>query len=391
MELQIFFDIAIIFGVAIVVILVFNFFKIPHLVGYLITGIILSPNSTNIIHQANEVETFAEIGVILLLFTIGLEFSFSNLNKIKRYIIVGGGLQVILTIAVTTILIAFMGRSLPESIFWGFVIALSSSAIVIKMMQDKNEINTPYGKVTLAILLFQDIIVVPLMLFTPILAGNGEGTLLFEIASLIGKIILLIVISYVLTKYIIPKFFFQVMKIRNQEVFLIATIFFVITITLFTHYLGLSLALGAFVAGLIISETDYNRMAISCILPFRYVFISFFFISMGMLLDYQVFITQYLLIGFWFVFILFVKILVTTLSARVLKLSRNNALCVGLSLAQVGEFSFILALTGLSNGLISELNYQIFLSVSILTMALTPFLLERKKEIVIKIFGDERD
>jgi CPA2 family monovalent cation:H+ antiporter-2 len=229
------------------------------------------------------------------------------------------------------------------------------------------------------------------MLFTPILAGNGEGTFLFAIASLIGRIILLIVISYVLTKYIIPKFFYQVMKIRNQEVFLIATIFFVIIITLFTYYLGLSLALGAFVAGLIISETDYNRMAISCILPFRYVFISFFFISMGMLLDYQVFIAQYLLIGFWFVFILFVKILVTTLSARVLKLSRNNALYVGLSLAQVGEFSFILALTGLTNGLISELNYQIFLSVSILTMALTPFLLEHKKEIVIKIFGDERD
>jgi len=389
MELNIFYDIAIIFGVAIVVILVFNFFRIPHLVGYLITGILLSPNSTNILHQTDEVKTFAEIGVILLLFTIGLEFSFSNLNKIKRYITVGGGLQVLFTIALTTILIAIMGRSFPESIFWGFVVALSSSAIVIKMMQDKNEINTPYGKVSLAILLFQDIVVVPLMLLTPILAGKGEGSFILEIASLIGKIALLVVISFVLTKYVIPKFFYQVMKIRNQEVFLIATIFFVIIITLFTHYLGLSLALGAFVAGLIISETDYNRMAISCILPFRYVFISFFFISMGMLLDYQVFMTEYLLVGFWFIFILFVKILITTLSARVLKLSRNNALCVGLSLAQVGEFSFILALTGLNNGLISELNYQIFLSVSILTMALTPFLLEHKQNMANKIFGNE--
>jgi len=389
MELSIFYDIAIIFGVAIIVILVCNFFKIPHLVGYLITGIILSPNTTNILRQTTEVETFAEIGVILLLFTIGLEFSFSNLNKIRRYITIGGGLQVLLTIALTTILIVLIGRSFPESIFWGFVIALSSSAIVIKMMQDKNEINTPYGKVTLAILLFQDIVVVPLMLFTPILAGESEGNILLEVASLIGKVALLIVVSLILTKYIIPKFFYQVMKIRNQEVFLIATIFFVIIITLFTHHLGLSLALGAFVAGLIISETDYNRLAISCILPFRYVFISFFFISMGMLLDYQVFMTQYLLVGFWFVFILFVKILVTSLSARVLGLSRKNAFCVGLSLAQVGEFSFILALTGLNNGLISELNYQIFLSVSILTMALTPFLLENKQKMADKILSNE--
>ena len=389
MELNIFYDIAIIFGVAIVVILAFNFFKIPHLVGYLLTGIILSPNSTNILRQTDEVETFAEIGVILLLFTIGLEFSFSNLNKIKRYITIGGGLQVILTIALTTILIAIMGRSFPESVFWGFVVALSSSAIVIKMMQDKNEITTSYGKVSLAILLFQDIVVVPLMLFTPILAGNNEGNFFLEIAYLIGKIALLVVISFVLAKYIIPKFFYQVMRIRNQEVFLIATIFFVIVITLFTYHIGLSLALGAFVAGLIISETDYNRMAISCILPFRYVFISFFFISMGMLLDYQVFMTQYFLVGFWFIFILIVKILVTTYSARILKLSKRDALCVGLSLAQVGEFSFILALTGLNNGLISDINYQIFLSVSILTMALTPFLLDNKLKMVTKIFPND--
>lgn len=357
--------------------------------GYLLTGIILSPNSTNILRQTDEVETFAEIGVILLLFTIGLEFSFSNLNKIKRYITIGGGLQVILTIALTTILIAIMGRSFPESVFWGFVVALSSSAIVIKMMQDKNEITTSYGKVSLAILLFQDIVVVPLMLFTPILAGNNEGNFFLEIAYLIGKIALLVVISFLLAKYIIPKFFYQVMRIRNQEVFLIATIFFVIVITLFTYHIGLSLALGAFVAGLIISETDYNRMAISCILPFRYVFISFFFISMGMLLDYQLFMTQYLLVGFWFIFILIVKILVTTYSARILKLSKRDALCVGLSLAQVGEFSFILALTGLNNGLISDINYQIFLSVSILTMALTPFLLDNKLKMVTKIFPND--
>jgi len=385
MHLTIFYDIAIIFGVAITVIYVCNLLKIPHLVGYLITGIILSPNSTSILSQGDEVETFAEIGVILLLFTIGLEFSFSNLRKIKRFILLGGGLQVLLTIFVTAMLIVLMGRSVRESVFWGFVLALSSSAIVIKMLQDRNEINSDNGKITLAMLLFQDVMIVPLMLLTPILAGQSDENVLISISLLVGKVLLLGLISVILAKYIIPKFFYQIMKIKNQEVFLIATLFFVLIITMFTQQLGLSVALGAFVAGLIIAETDYNRLAISCILPFRYVFISFFFISMGMLLDYNIFLTDFMLIGFWFIFILFVKILTSTMAAKALKVNNSTALLVGLSIAQVGEFSFILALAGLRNGLISETNYQIFLSVSILTMALTPFILEYKQVIVNKV------
>jgi CPA2 family monovalent cation:H+ antiporter-2 len=165
------------------------------------------------------------------------------------------------------------------------------------------------------------------------------------------------------------------MKIQSQEVFLITTIFIVTGIALLTSWLGLSLALGAFIAGLVIAETDYNRLAISCFLPFRYVFISFFFISMGMLLDYRVFLEQYALILFWFGFIMLVKVAAGALATRTLKLPVRTSWMVGLALAQIGEFSFILAREGLEYELISETNYQIFLSVSILTMALTPFIL----------------
>ena len=166
MHLTVLFDLAIIFGITIGVIVVCNFFKIPHLVGYLITGIILSPYSTGILHKADEVETFAEIGVILLLFTIGLEFSFGNLRKIKKYILIGGGLQMLLTIVITAILMLLMRKELAESVFWGFVLSLSSSAIVIKILQDRNEITSDHGKVILAMLLFQDIMIVPLMLLS---------------------------------------------------------------------------------------------------------------------------------------------------------------------------------------------------------------------------------
>lgn len=380
MELHVLLNIFILFGVTLLVIIICNFFKIPHLIGYMLTGVLLSPNTTTILSDAHEVEVYAEIGVILLLFTVGLEFSFGNLKKIKKYVLLGGAMQVLLTIFITAVLIYWMGRSFEESVFWGFVLALSSTAIVIKTLQDKVKLNTDYGKVVLAVLLFQDIIIVPLILFTPILAGEGDSPIT-EIGMLILKLGLMIVIAYVLARWIIPKLLYQIMKIQSQEVFLITSIFIVAGVALLTSWMGLSLALGAFIAGLIIAETDYDRLAISCFLPFRYVFISFFFISMGMLLDYMVFVEQIGLIAFWFVFILLVKIAAGFLASLTLGIKRKTAFMVGLAIAQIGEFSFVIARSGLDYRLISEVNYQIFLAVSILTMALTPFILENLEKL----------
>ncbi|TDB66850.1 cation:proton antiporter [Arundinibacter roseus] len=374
MELHILVNIFILLAATVVVVYICNFFKIPHLIGYLFSGILLSPKTLNLVDEATEVEAYAEIGVILLLFSVGLEFSFSNLRKIQRYVLLGGFLQVILTILVTTVLIVLMGRSLNQSIFWGFVTCLSSTAIVVKTMQDKFQLNTPHGKVILAMLLFQDIVIVPLMLLTPILAGKGDNPLL-QIGLLLLKLASMGLLAWLLAKYIIPRYFKYIMKLQSQEIFLLSTIVIILGIALFTAQLGLSLALGAFVAGLIVAETDYNKMAISCFVPFRYLFISFFFISMGMLLDYHIFLEHLDLILFWFVFIIFVKTLAGFLASIALKVTRRTALAVGLSIAQIGEFSFVLSKSGLEYGLISETNYQIFLSVSILTMILTPFIL----------------
>ena len=380
MDLHILLNIFILFSLTLFVIIICNFFKIPHLVGYLIAGIILSPNTTSLLSDAHEVEVYAEIGVILLLFTVGLEFSFGNLKKIQKYVLLGGFMQVVLTIVITAGLIMLMGRQVQESVFWGFVTALSSTAIVIKILQDRVKLNTPHGKVILAVLLFQDIVIVPLMLFTPILAGEGDNPLI-EMGMLILKLGLIALIAWVLAKYIIPKLLYQVMKIQSQEVFLITSIAIVTGVALLTSWMGLSLALGAFIAGLIIAETDYNRLAISCFLPFRYVFISFFFISMGMLLDYMVFIEQFTSILFWFTFIVLVKITAGFLAGTTLKVGLRTSLMVGLALAQIGEFSFLLARYGLDYKLISETNYQIFLAVSIITMALTPFVLNNLEDV----------
>jgi len=374
-------NICAIFGVATAVIVICKFLKIRYIIGYLITGVLLSPNTSSYFADMHEVEVYAEIGIILLLFTVGLEFSFTNLKKIKNYVMIGGASQVFFTIIITGGLIALlMQRSFQESLFWGFLYALSSTAIVVKTLQDTNKIATPHGKFIIAVLLFQDIMIVPLMLFTPILAGQGDEPFI-ALLTLLGKLILMGGISYILARYVIPYFLKTVMKVQSQEVFLIAVVFLVTGIALLTEQLGLSLALGAFIAGLIIAETDYNHMAISCFLPFRYVFMSFFFISMGMLLNYEIFISDFGWILFWFVFALMVKAVAGILAVRVMKIEWKTALAVGFSIAQIGEFSFVLAQSGLKYELISESNYQIFLAVSILLMSITPFIVSHAEKI----------
>jgi len=381
MQHHILINICAIFGVATAVIIICKFLRIRYIIGYLITGVILSPNTSSYFADMAEVEVYAEIGIILLLFTVGLEFSFTNLRKIQKYVLGGGAAQVFFTILLTAGLIwLFMRPSLQESIFWGFLYALSSTAIVVKTLQDRNKIATPHGKFILAVLLFQDIMIVPLMLFTPILAGAGEDPFI-SLGILLGKLVLMGGIAFVLARYVIPFFLKTVMKVQSQEVFLIATVFIVTGIALLTEKLGLSLALGAFIAGLIIAETDYNRMAISCFLPFRYVFMSFFFISMGMLLNYGIFLSDFGWIVFWTVFAFLVKALAGVLAVRVMKLEWKTALAVGFSIAQIGEFSFVLAQSGLKFDLISENNYQIFLAVSIILMSLTPFVVSKAEYI----------
>ena len=381
MQHHILINICAIFGVATAVIIICRLLNIRYIIGYLITGVLLSPNTSTYFARMDEVDVYAEIGIILLLFTIGLEFSFTNLKKIQRYVLGGGSAQVFFTIVLTAVILWLLMRpSWEESIFWGFLYALSSTAIVIKTLQDANKIATPHGKFILAVLLFQDIMIVPLMLFTPILAGVG-GNLLPALGWLLGKLILMGGIAYVLTRFVIPYLLKTVMKVQSQEVFLIATIFIVTGIALLTEQLGLSLALGAFIAGLIIAETDYSHMAISCFLPFRYVFMSFFFISMGMLLNYEIFMTDFGWIVFWTLFAFALKAAAGILAVKVMGLEWKTAFTVGFSIAQIGEFSFVLAQSGLQYELISANNYQIFLAVSIILMSVTPFVVSNAEKI----------
>lgn len=365
-------DLVVILTLSVAVIWIFDRIKFPAILGFLITGIICGPYLLSLVKNVHDVELLAEIGVILLLFTIGLEFSIKELLKIKRFVILGGLIQISLTIIIVYFISIYTGFSESESIFIGFLISLSSTAIVLKLLQAGQEMDTPHGKVILAILIFQDIIVVPMMLIVPILSGDSAN-LAGEISFLILKGLVIIVAVYLVSHFIMPKLLYEITKTKNKELFLLSIIVVCFLIGWATSSIGLSLSLGAFLAGLIISESEYSHQAIGNIIPFKVIFESFFFVSIGMLLDINFVIQNFPVILLITCLVFILKFFTGWISAFVLKVASRTMVLTGLMLAQVGEFSFILSKIGLSENLISNETYQYFLSVTIITMAITPF------------------
>lgn len=383
-EIPLLADLVWIFGLATLVILLFMRFRIPTIVGFLLTGALAGPYGFSLVKASQTVEVLSEIGVILLLFVIGMEFSLKSLLSIKKAVFIGGFLQVGLTILVTYLLAYSIGFEWHVAVFIGFLFSLSSTAIVLKLLQEEGKVGSVSGRTALAILIFQDIAVVPLMLFTPMLAGvtgNIGWSLLLMGLKGIGVVILTIFSA----KYLVPKLLYRIASSRSEELFLLSIIVICFAVAYVTSLLGLSLALGAFLAGLIISESDYSHHATGKILPFREVFLSFFFVSVGMLFDFGFFIQHLLPIFGLTIVTILAKILITTVSVRSIGQEIRESLIVGLSVFQLGEFSLLLAKEGNRQQLLDPTTYQFFLSITLLTMALTPFVMSRREWIANKI------
>jgi len=373
-QLHILRDLAVIFAGSLLVILVFHRFKLPALPGFIVAGILLGPNALGLVSDPKDVESLAEVGVIMLLFTIGIEFSLSRLREMGRQILVGGfsqmGFTVLATLAVG---LALLGNW-RVSLFLGFLIALSSTAIVLKVLTDSGEIDAPHGRLATGVLIFQDLCVVPIMLVLPFLAGKAAGGPVGLLLAL-GKAALVVVGVVLAARTIVPRALAAILKTRSRELFLIAVILIGTLTALGTAAAGASLALGAFLAGLIISESDYGHQALAELMPFRDIFISLFFVAVGMLVQLDT-ITAH--IG---VTVLAVAVIMggKTLSAAVgpalMGYSGRVALLAGVAVSQIGEFSFVLAKEGRVAGLLQDLLYQQFLGVAVITMLVTPFLL----------------
>ncbi|MGB2697924.1 MAG: cation:proton antiporter [Candidatus Zixiibacteriota bacterium] len=367
-------DIVIVLGLSIVVLFVCSHLRIPTIVGFFLTGMLAGPHGLGLIKAVHEVEILAEIGIVLLLFTIGMEFSLKNLLRIKKSILMGGSLQVWLTFLAVFVIAMKLGQSFSESIFLGFLISLSSTAIVLKVIQQRAEVDSPYGSTTLGILIYQDVIIVPMMLFTPLLVG---ATANYGVSPLILLIKGVGIIAFVIvsSKWIVPQVLYQIARTRNRELFLLSVVIICFGFAWLFSSAGLSLALGAFLAGLIISESEYAHQALGNILPLRDISMSFFFISIGMLLDVGFLFQHPGLIVLIALGVLALKTFIAGFAATLLGFPFRTVVLVGLALSQVGEFSFILSKTGIEFGLLAGDTYQMFLAVSVLTMALTPVII----------------
>ena len=284
MELSILKDIVIIFALSTLVNLVFTRFRIPAVVGYLLTGVIAGPHLLSLVAGGHQIELLAEIGVVLLLFTIGMEFSLQHLLKIRRIVFLGGLIQVTVTAGAFFIASHFFSMSWQGGLYIGFLTALSSSALVLKILQERSELTSNYGRTVVGILIFQDLLLAPLLLFGNLLADNSLD-IPKELLTLSLKVIFIIGLVYASNKWLLPKILHLIALTRNQELFMMSIFLICFAIALLTSKLGMSLAFGAFLAGLMISESEYSHNVFGNFQPIKDVFASFFFVSIGMLLD----------------------------------------------------------------------------------------------------------
>jgi monovalent cation:H+ antiporter-2, CPA2 family len=368
-------ELIIVLTATIAIVFVFQKLRLPTIVGFLLAGVIMGPHGFQLIQSVGQVETLAEIGVVLLLFTIGVEFSLEMILSVQRRVVWAGFLQVVLTTLVVLAVARLLGVSVEVGIFYGFLVALSSTAIVLRIYHDRGEINSLQGRLASGLLLLQDLCVVPMMLLLPVLAGSGQDSI-FLIAWVLAKSLITLVVIVWTARKLLPLLLHQVALLRNREIFVL----FVVLVCFGTAWLtlesGLSLALGALVAGLVISESELSHQIVADILPLRDCFSGIFFISVGMLLnlgllsqDFRIALAELLLM-------IAIKSLVLFGVFWWLYRSVRLGVALGLGLAQIGEFSFVLAKAGIDHKLLSPADGQIFLAASILSMVATPFLIQ---------------
>ena len=368
-------DLAIIAGLALPVVALAHRLHLPPLAGFLVVGLLIGPSGTALIPDPETVAALSEIGVVLLLFEIGLELSLSDVLRWGRSVAIAGGAQMAgmlaLAVAAGTALDIPLGRVL----FYGALVAMSSTAAVTKLYADRGELDTPHGREAVSILLFQDLCIVPIMALLPLLAGTGgrpgAPSVWMQLLVSLGAMVALVVGGRFAVRWTLDR----VVSERNRDLFTLCVGFFAIGTALVSAAAGFSLAIGAFLAGLIISESEYGQQALSDVIPFRVLFSGVFFTSIGMLLDLSLLVEQPLLVVGAAVLIVALKTVVATgaimLRGRPLDISLRS----GLGLAQVGEFSFVLAAAGLPLGLFAGDDYQTFLSVAALSLMATPFLI----------------
>lgn len=368
-------EITLIATISVVVTLILGRLKLPVIAGLVLSGALVGPKGFSLAHDSEAIEIIAEVGVVFLLFTIGLEFSLSRLRHIFRQVALGGLLQVSVTAVVTTMVALWLGCPLPESITYGFVFALSSTALVLRTLSERNELDAPHGRFIVGTLIFQDLCIVPMVLIIPLLSQGLDNPETWKALALaMGKATLMVVVLFACSRKIVPWLFRAVDASRSNEVFILTVLCLCIGTAYLTSLTGLSLALGAFLAGMIVADTDFRHRAMGDILPLRDVFVSFFFVSLGMFFDFDIMIEKPGQVSWLLLAFLGGKGILAILAASLMRFPPRAAWLAGVGLAQFGEFGFVILQLATREGVVASDTVGPLLNAGILSMFLTPLL-----------------
>jgi CPA2 family monovalent cation:H+ antiporter-2 len=365
-------EVLIIFTLSIAALAFCQRMKVPGIVAFFLTGVIAGPYGLGLIGDQADVQTLAEIGIVFLLFTIGMEMSLKSLFEMRKGMLLGGVIQIGLTIVCVALIAWSFGLPLPVAIFFGMLLAHTSTTVMLTIFQHRGEMDTPPVKLALGISVLQDLSTVPMILMVPMLAGMDAAGLLPSLLTFVAGLVLLAVVA-ASALWVVPRLLYHVARLKSRELFILTVISLCLGTAWITSHLGLSLALGAFLAGLIISESEYSHEALSTVTPFKDVFTSFFFVSMGMLLDTAFFAGHAVEILVLIAVVIIGKAVIGAVAVLPAKVPLHTAVLTGLAIGQIGEFAFILSQPGIEYGLLSPELEQVFLAVAIGTMALSPF------------------
>lgn len=347
----------------------------PAILAYLFVGLVAGPEVLSLYSDPEQMHLLAEVGIVFLLFSLGLEFSLPKLVAMRNLVFGVGAGQMLFTTAVFAGIALLFGQTVSTSIIIGGMAALSSTAIVIKQIDDAGRLNTPRSQMAVSILLFQDIAVVPFLIAIPLLASSSDQSVGLALLMALFKGVIVVVLLLSVGRWLLPRIFNEVARTRTDELFVLTTILVALLAAGTTYAFGLSMALGAFLAGMMLSESQYRHQLEADIRPFRDILMGIFFITVGMKLELDVLVFQFHWILLGLLALLIIKTLMVRLAALVFKQKKQDAWAAGMKLAQIGEFSFVIAALAAQNNLITSQQSSLVISIGLLSMALTPWLI----------------
>ena len=365
---------------AVLIVWLFRRLQLPAILAYLVAGVLVGEHGLALAHEHVDYDHFAELGIVFLLFTLGLEFSLPKLLAMRHLVVTVGSLQVIISLVLFMVVAMFFDQSFAAAITIGGILALSSTAIVIRQLSESGGMKKKSGQLSVAVLLFQDVAVVPLLIVIPLLAQGGDSSFIMALLFALVKGVFVVSLLLLAGKWLLPRLFNLVAQVRTDELFVLTTLLVTLVASALTQWFGLSMALGAFLAGMMLGESQYKHQLEADIRPYRDILLGLFFVTVGMKLNIGVvFSSPFIIISLLICFML-VKVAVVVLLAKRAGESSKDAWAAGIMLAQMGEFGFVLIALASQVEVLSATTASILLGTGVLSMAITPYMISNARK-----------